>query len=59
QRATKARAKARLRIRPSGPAKKRLEATGRARVKATVNFRPDGGKPLKRFKTIVLKLSRR
>ena len=59
QRAAKARAKARLRIRPSRPAKKRLETTGRARVKATVTFRPDGGKPLKRLKTIVLKLSRR
>ncbi len=59
QRAAKARAKARLRIRPSGPAKKRLEATGQARVKVTVSFRPEGGRPLKRSKRIVLKLSRR
>jgi DNA-binding beta-propeller fold protein YncE len=58
-RSTKARAKARLGIRPNGRVKKRLEATGRARVKATVSFRPDGGKPLKRSKKIVLKLNRR
>jgi DNA-binding beta-propeller fold protein YncE len=53
-----ARAKARLRIRPSGRAKKRLEATGRVRVKAVVSFRPASGKRLKRSKKIVLKLSR-
>jgi hypothetical protein len=52
----KARAKARLRILPSGRAKKRLQATGRARVKATVTFRPAAGKPLERAKKIVLKL---
>ncbi len=51
-----ARAKARLRIRPSGRAKKRLEATGRARVKAVVSFRPASGKQLKRSKKIVLKV---
>ncbi len=51
-----ARAKARLRIRPSGRAKKRLEATGRVRVKAVVSFRPASGKQLKRSKKIVLKV---
>jgi Low-density lipoprotein receptor repeat class B len=55
----KARSKARLRIRATGRAKKRLDATGRARVKATVTFLPTGAKPLRRSKTVVLKLSRR
>ncbi|HVQ60239.1 MAG TPA: hypothetical protein VMS60_15160 [Solirubrobacterales bacterium] len=45
----------RLTVRASGKAKRKLGATGRARVKVQVAFTPLGGKALKRTKTIVLK----
>lgn len=47
-------------VRTSGKARIKLKSTGKARVKATVSYTPEGGKPIKRRKTVVLrkKLSR-
>jgi DNA-binding beta-propeller fold protein YncE len=56
RRVGKAGRKAHLRIQPTGKAGKRLGATGKARVKATVAFLPTGGKPIRRSKTIALRL---
>lgn len=42
-------------VRTSGKARIKLRSTGKARVKATVAYTPEGGKPIKRRKTIVLK----
>jgi len=58
RRVDKARTRTRLRILATGRARKRLDATGRVRVKATVTFLPSGAKPLRRAKTVVLRLSR-
>jgi hypothetical protein len=59
RRAANAGGKVRLKIQATGRARKRLRATGKARVKARVAFLPSGAKPIRRSKTIVLKLSRR
>lgn len=42
-------------IRTSGKARIKLKNTGKARVKATISYTPEGGKAIKRRKTIVLK----
>ncbi|HEY6549758.1 MAG TPA: hypothetical protein VIY71_01010 [Solirubrobacterales bacterium] len=42
-------------VRTSGKARIKLANTGRAKVKATISYTPEGGKAIKRFKKIVLK----
>jgi DNA-binding beta-propeller fold protein YncE len=44
-----------LTVRSSGKARIKLKSTGRARVKATISYTPEGGKAIKRRKTVVLK----
>jgi hypothetical protein len=56
RRVSKAGSKAKLRIQATGRAKRQLSSTGRARVKAKVTFLPAGGKPIRRSKTVGLKL---
>jgi hypothetical protein len=46
---------AKITVRTSGKARIKLKNTGKAKVKATVSYTPDGGKAIKRRKTIVLK----
>ena len=46
---------AKIVVRTSGKARIKLRDTGRARVKATIAYTPEGGKAIKRRKTIVLK----
>jgi hypothetical protein len=46
---------AKLTVRTSGKARIKLANTGKARVKARVSYTPEGGKAIKRFKTVVLK----
>ena len=46
---------AKIIVRTSGKARIKLKNTGRAKVKATVSYTPEGGKAIKRRKTIVLK----
>jgi Low-density lipoprotein receptor repeat class B len=55
RRVAKAAPKARLTIRATGKAAKRLSRAGRARVKVKVTFLLAGGKPIRRSKTIVLR----
>jgi hypothetical protein len=52
---TKATGTAKLVVRSSGKARIKLKNTGKAKVKATVAYTPEGGKAIKRRKTIVLK----
>lgn len=42
-------------VRSSGKARIKLKNSGKAKVKATVSYTPEGGKAIKRRKTIVLK----
>lgn len=42
-------------VRSSGKARIKLKNTGRAKVKATIAYTPEGGKAIKRRKTIMLK----
>jgi DNA-binding beta-propeller fold protein YncE len=42
-------------VRASGKAKIKLANTGKTKVKARISYTPEGGKAIKRFKTIVLK----
>jgi hypothetical protein len=42
-------------VKTSGKARIKLTKTGRAKVKATISYTPEGGKAIKRFKKIVLK----
>jgi PKD repeat protein len=51
----KASGTAKLVVRSSGKARIKLMNTGRAKVKATISYTPEGGKAIKRRKTIVLK----
>lgn len=51
--------RAKIAIRASGKALIKLRRTGKARVKATIAYTPEGGKPIKRRKTLVLKKRRR
>jgi hypothetical protein len=51
----KATGTAKLIVRASGKARVKLANTGKARVKARISYTPEGGKAIKRFKTIVLK----
>jgi hypothetical protein len=51
----KAAGTAKLVVRSSGKARIKLNNTGKAKVKATVSYTPEGGKAIKRRKTIVLK----
>ena len=46
---------AKIIITTSGKARIKLKSTGRARVKATISYTPEGGKAIKRRKTVVLK----
>jgi carbon monoxide dehydrogenase subunit G len=46
---------AKITVRTSGKARIKLKNTGKAKVKATVSYTPEGGKAIKRRKTIVLK----
>jgi hypothetical protein len=46
---------AKITVRTSGKALIKLRNTGKAKVKARVSYTPEGGKAIKRFKTIVLK----
>jgi hypothetical protein len=46
---------AKIIVRTSGKARIKLRNTGKAKVKARVSYTPEGGKAIKRFKTIVLK----
>ncbi len=46
---------AKLVLRTGGKARIKLKGTGRAKVKATISYTPEGGKAIKRRKTIVLK----
>jgi DNA-binding beta-propeller fold protein YncE len=46
---------AKLMIRTSGKARIKLRSTGRARVRARISYLPEGGKAIKRSKTVVLK----
>lgn len=50
---------AKIVVRSSGKARIKLRNTGKARVKATVAYTPEGGKPIKRRKAVVLKKKRR
>ena len=49
---------AKIVVRTSGKARIKLTNTGRAKVKARVSYTPEGGKAIKRFKTVVLKKRR-
>jgi len=51
----KASGTAKLIARSSGKARIKLKTTGKARVKATISYTPEGGKAIKRRKTVVLK----
>ncbi len=42
-------------VRASGKAKIKLANSGKAKVKARISYTPEGGKAIKRFKTVVLK----
>jgi hypothetical protein len=55
----KATGTAKLVVRTSGKARIKLMNTGKAKVKARVSYTPEGGKAIKRFKTVVLKKKRR
>jgi DNA-binding beta-propeller fold protein YncE len=46
---------AKITVRTSGKARIKLKNSGKAKVKATVSYTPEGGKAIKRRKTIVLK----
>jgi len=46
---------ARIMVRTSGKARIKLRNTGKARVKARIAYLPEGGKAIKRSKTVVLK----
>lgn len=46
---------AKLVVRSSGKARIKLNNSGKAKVKATISYTPEGGKAIKRRKTIVLK----
>jgi DNA-binding beta-propeller fold protein YncE len=46
---------AKLMVRTSGKARIKLAKTGKARVKATIAYLPEGGKAIKRSKTVVLR----
>ncbi len=46
---------AKIAVRTSGKARIKLMNTGKAKVKARISYTPEGGKAIKRFKTIVLK----
>lgn len=46
---------AKITVRTSGKARIKLRNTGKAKVKARISYTPEGGKAIKRFKTIVLK----
>ncbi len=46
---------AKITVKTSGKARIKLKNTGKAKVKATVPYTPEGGKAIKRRKTIVLK----
>jgi hypothetical protein len=46
---------AKITVRTSGKALIKLRNTGKAKVKARISYTPEGGKAIKRFKTIVLK----
>jgi hypothetical protein len=46
---------AKIVVRTSGKARIKLANTGRAKVKATISYTPEGGKAIKRRKAIVLK----
>lgn len=46
---------AKITIRTSGKARIKLKSTGKAKVKATISYTPEGGKAIKRRKTVVLK----
>jgi DNA-binding beta-propeller fold protein YncE len=51
----RAKGTAKLIVRASGRARIKLAKSGRATVKARVSYTPEGGKAIKRFKTVVLK----
>jgi hypothetical protein len=51
----KASGTAKLVVRSSGKARIKLKNTGKAKIGATVSYTPEGGKAIKRRKTIVLK----
>ncbi|HEX4464418.1 MAG TPA: hypothetical protein VH042_07240 [Solirubrobacterales bacterium] len=51
----KATGTAKLVVRSSGKARIKLNETGRAKVRATISYTPEGGKAIKRRKTVVLK----
>jgi DNA-binding beta-propeller fold protein YncE len=53
---TQARSKARLKIRPKTGLKKLLKQRTRVRARVKVTFLPEGGKPIRRSKTVGLKL---
>jgi DNA-binding beta-propeller fold protein YncE len=42
-------------VRSSGKARIKLNNTGKAKIKATISYTPEGGKAIKRRKTVVLK----
>jgi PKD repeat protein len=46
---------AKITVRTSGKARIKLMNSGKAKVKARISYTPEGGKAIKRFKTIVLK----
>jgi DNA-binding beta-propeller fold protein YncE len=46
---------AKITVRTSGKALIKLRNSGKAKVKARISYTPEGGKAIKRFKTIVLK----
>jgi hypothetical protein len=46
-----------LTVKPTGKTQGKLVKSGQAKVKATVSFKPVGGKPLKQKKSVVLKLA--
>lgn len=46
---------AKIVIRSSGKARIKLRNSGKAKVKARISYTPEGGKAIKRFKTVVLK----
>jgi hypothetical protein len=46
---------AKIALRTSGRARIKLRNTGKAKIKATISYTPEGGKAIKRRKTVVLK----
>jgi len=48
-------ATAKLVVKTSGKARTKLRKAGKVRVKARISYTPEGGKAIKRFKTIMLK----